>query len=97
MAYVSVIETITQQFVMLIYFHVLGNIRVELKYFSIMLIVMYRALDTGGAVNYRGSWKFDKAEIIHLGQIGLIRIVTSTSIDTIVGSSWKFRSNFHIL
>lgn len=56
MAYVSVIETITQQFVMLIYFHVLGNIRVELKIlFSIMLIVMYRALDTGGAVNYRGS------------------------------------------
>lgn len=31
MAYVPVIETITQQFVMLIYFHVLGNIRVELK------------------------------------------------------------------
>lgn len=31
MAYTSVMETITQQFVMLIYFHVFGNIRVELK------------------------------------------------------------------
>lgn len=82
MAYTSVMETITQQFVMLIYFHVfLGIFEWNLKHFSIIVIVMYRALDTGGALNYRGSWKFDKAEIIYLGQIGLIRIVTSTSID----------------